>query len=161
MANPGSVSERTALAKLLKELGQDDLVALLVKRSASDRDLARWIEAEIATTKPEHADAKSGTGRARRTLVDSEPVKEQARALLRGRFRKRRYWDDYQSSGDAEELQRLVQKAVPSSEAGDGRNALRVLEPIAEEFVDDSAQPFVRRRRDHVRAVQRSRPPHG
>ena len=36
-----------------------------------------------------------------------------------------------------EELQRLVEKAVPFLEVGDGGNALRILEPIAEAFVDD------------------------
>jgi hypothetical protein len=43
----------------------------------------------------------------------------------------------YRSSGDIEELQRLVEKAVPFLEAGDGANALRILEPIGEAFVDD------------------------
>src|SRR5262249_62010832 len=36
-----------------------------------------------------------------------------------------------------EDLQRLVEKAVPFREVGDGGNALRILEPIAEAFVDD------------------------
>lgn len=34
-------------------------------------------------------------------------------------------------------MQRLVEKAVPFLEVGDGTNALRILEPIAEAFVDD------------------------
>ncbi len=34
------------------------------------------------------------------------------------------------------ELQQLVEKAVPFLEAGDGRNALRVLTSVAEAFVD-------------------------
>jgi hypothetical protein len=45
--------------------------------------------------------------------------------------------DDYRSSGDTEELQRLVEKAVPFLEAGDGANALRILVSIAEAFIDD------------------------
>jgi hypothetical protein len=64
-------------------------------------------------------------------------VREHARNLLAKRQRRGRYWDGYRSSGDMEELQRLVEKVVPFLEVGDGNNALRVLEPIAEAFVDD------------------------
>src|SRR5262249_61658647 len=73
----------------------------------------------------------------RRTPVDREPVREYARTLRAKRQRGGRYWDGYRPSGDMEELQRLVEKAVPFLEVGDGGNALRILEPIAEAFVDD------------------------
>ena len=49
----------------------------------------------------------------------------------------RRYWDDYRPSSDDPELHSLVEKAIPFLEAGDGRNALRILEAIAETFVED------------------------
>ena len=75
--------------------------------------------------------------RCTRTPVDPEPIAAQARTVLAGRYRQRRYWDDYRSSGDTEELKALVDKAVPFLEAGDGRNALRILETIADTFVDE------------------------
>ncbi len=46
------------------------------------------------------------------------------RNLLAKRQRRGRYWDGYRSSGDIEELQRLVERAVPFLEVGDGSNAL-------------------------------------
>ena len=128
------VIKRTPIAELLRGLDQMRLIELLEKRTESDPALAAWIEAELATAIPAPHSATSGR---RRTPVDSAPVREQARALLAARNRRGRYWDDYRSSGDIEELQRLVEKAVPFLEIGDGANALRILEPIAEAFVDD------------------------
>jgi uncharacterized Zn finger protein len=125
--DPDAVTERPTVQELLSALDRDALVALIVKRLDIDSDLAGWIEAELATA----------PRRDRRTPVDPEPVAAQARAVLAGRYRHRRYWDDYRSSSDTAELQALVEKAVPFLEAGDGRNALRILEAVAGPFVDD------------------------
>lgn len=128
---PGAVAERQPLPDLLHGLDRDALTGLLLKRAESDPGLARWIEAELAVS----ADDKTRRGKHRPT-VDPEPIREQARFLLAGRYRRHRYWDGYRSSGNSEELHRLAEKAVPFLEAGDGRNALRVLEPIAETFAE-------------------------
>ena len=130
------IVERKPLAELLAGLDQTRLIELLEKRAESDPELATWIEAELATAMPTPSPQRPDGSR-RRTAVNSAPVREQARALLAARNRRGRYWDDYRSSGDIEELQRLVQKAVPFLEVGDGVNALRILEPIAEAFVED------------------------
>jgi uncharacterized Zn finger protein len=130
------VVEHKPLAELLAGLDRTRLIELLEKRAESDPELATWIEAELATAMPTPSPQRPDGGR-RRTAVDSAPVREQARALLAARNRRGRYWDDYRSSGDIEELQRLVQKAVPFLEVGDGANALRILEPIAAAFVED------------------------
>jgi len=129
------VIERKPIADLLRGLDQAQLIERLEKRAESDPELAAWIEAELATTVTAAA-CHSDKSR-RRTAVDPEPVRERARNLLAKRQRGGRYWDGYRSSGDMEELQRFVEKAVPFLEVGDGRNALRILEPIAEAFVDD------------------------
>ena len=130
------VIERKPLAELLRGLDQSHLIELLEKRADSDPELAAWIEAELTTTVEPPSPRRTDAGR-RRTPVDPEPVREYARNLLAKRQRGGRYWDGYRPSGDMEELQRLVEKAVPFLEVGDGGNALRILEPIAEAFVDD------------------------
>jgi uncharacterized Zn finger protein len=130
------VIERKPIAELLAELDQARLIELLEKRTESDPELVTWIEAELATAIPARAPHRADASR-RRTPVDPAPVREQARVLLAARNRRGRYWDGYRSSGDIEELQRLVEKAVPFLEVGDGTNALRILEPIGEAFVDD------------------------
>ena len=117
-------------------IGADIAIELLEKRAESDPKLATWIEAELATAIPARSPHRADAGR-RRTPVDPAPVREQARVLLAARNRRGRYWDGYRSSGDIEELQRLVEKAVPFLAVGDGTNTLRILEPIVEAFVDD------------------------
>jgi uncharacterized Zn finger protein len=130
------IIERKPVAELLRGLDQARLIELLEQRAETDLELAAWLEAELAMTVEASSPRDKGTAR-RRTAVDPEPVREHARNLLAKRQRGGRYWDDYRSSGDMEELQRLVEKAVPFLEVGDGGNALRILEPIAEAFVDD------------------------
>ena len=120
------VIERKPLAKLLRELDQSQLIELLEKRAESDSELAAWIEAELATTVEPSSLRNKEVGR-RRTPVDPEPVREHTRNLLAKRQHCGRYWDGYRASGDLEELQRLVEKAVPFIEVGDGSNALRIL----------------------------------
>jgi uncharacterized Zn finger protein len=129
---PEAVIERPTIGALLQELSRDALEGLLLKRLEADPSLASWIEAELALS----PDAKKEKGCAR-PAVDPEPFREHARLLLAGGRRRRGYWDDYRSSGNIEELHRLVEKAVPFLEAGDGSNALRVLEAIAETFVEN------------------------
>lgn len=128
---PDTVVERPPLADLLRGLDRDTLTRLILKRTESDRALARWLDAELAAS----PDAREKAAK-HRPAVDPEPIREQARFLLAGRYRRHRYWDGYRTSGNSEELHRLVEKAVPFLEAGDGRNALRVLGAIAESFVD-------------------------
>lgn len=129
------VIERPALSELLAGMNKDELIALLNKRLEADPGLTRWIEAELAiAAAPAATKGKRGAA-VRRTLVDQAPIRELAETMIRGRYRRRRYWDDYRAIGSERELQRLVEKAVPFLEAGDGRNALRVLRPVAETFV--------------------------
>ena len=125
--DPESVTVRPPLRELLSGLDRDSLADLVVRLIDRDPDLAGWIDVELATSRPG----------GRRTPVDAEPIAAQARAVLTGRVRHRRYWDDYRPSGDADELRALVEKAVPFLEAGDGRNALRILEAVAEPFVEE------------------------
>ncbi len=128
---PEAVIERPTIAALLHELSRDALEGLLLKRLEADPSLTSWIEAELALSP--HAKKEKGG----RPAVDPEPFREHARLLLAGGRRRRGYWDDYRSSGNVEELHRLVEKAVPFLELGDGANALRVLEAIAETFVEN------------------------
>ncbi|MFD0934701.1 hypothetical protein ACFQ12_05805, partial [Methylobacterium trifolii] len=85
-----------------------------------------WVEAEVATS------LSPGGG----APVDPRPVTARVRAVLTGRYRRENYWDGYAASGDSAELRALVERAVPFLEAGDGRNALRILEAVAEPLVE-------------------------
>lgn len=123
-----ALDERPPLATHLEALERDALVDLILRRAALDPDLIAWIEAELATT------PRPGTTRAE---IDPTPLAARARTVLAGRYRRDDYWDGYRPNGNAAELRALVEKAVPFLEAGDGRNALRILEAVAEPLVED------------------------
>jgi hypothetical protein len=103
-------------------------VDLIQRRATSDPDLIDWIAMEL-TTAP-HAASADGT-------IDPQPIADRARNLLAGHGRRANYWAGYRADGDEAELRALVEKAVPFLEAGDGRNALRILEAVAEPLVED------------------------
>ena len=134
--NPSEVDYQESITNLLENLDRSQLLTLLKKRLEVEPRLADWIEAEIsvlkATAKPDNKEKTK-----RRTLVDPEPFRRKAQRVLRGGSKRRGYWDDYDSIDDTDELEKLVESASPFLEAGDGQNALRVLEPIADIFVKD------------------------
>ncbi|CAM2910674.1 hypothetical protein JHFBIEKO_3496 [Methylobacterium mesophilicum] len=125
---PQALDERPPLADLLAPLDRDALVDLIQRRATSDPDLIDWIAMEL-TTAP-HAASADGT-------IDPQPIADRARNLLAGHGRRANYWAGYRADGDEAELRALVEKAVPFLEAGDGRNALRILEAVAEPLVQD------------------------
>ncbi|MEL6064100.1 MULTISPECIES: SWIM zinc finger family protein [unclassified Methylobacterium] len=127
-----TLDERPPLASRLEALDRDALAGLILRRAALDPDLTEWIEVELATAPK--AGAKSGTGSAE---IDPAPLAARARTVLAGRYRRDDYWDGYRPHGNDAELRALVEKAVPFLEAGDGRNALRILEAVAEPLVED------------------------
>ena len=136
--DPETVNSRPPVSELLESLDRDQLLALLKKRLDEDSRFADWIETQATVIQTYDASSDGdGTSPQRRTLVDSEPFRRQAQNLLRSPGRRRHYWDDYNYNGNTEELQRLVESAVPFLEAGDGRNALRILEPITDTFLEE------------------------
>lgn len=114
--NPNDVDQRAPITDLLENLDRSQILELLKKRLGVEPRLANWIEVEIsvaeATTKPNKQEETQ-----RRTLVNPEPIRRQAQNILRS-GRRRGYWDDYDSCGDSDELQRLVESATPFLEAG-------------------------------------------
>ena len=132
------VVERKPIAELLAELDQPRLIQLLEKRTEIDPGLATWIEAELATAIPAGPSHRPDAGR-RRTQVDPAPVREQAASCSPRAIGGSLSDEGFGPSGDIEELQRLFEKAVPFLEILDGTNAIRLLEPIGEAFVDDEA----------------------
>ncbi len=136
--DPAAVARREPVAALLQELDRAQLLGLLTGLVESSPHLADRIECELAVSPVSAGDeARTQPVASRRTLVDPAPIRNRAQRILRDSGRRRGYWDGYESSGDPDELRKLVESAVPFLEASDGRNALRVLEPIADTFVQE------------------------
>jgi uncharacterized Zn finger protein len=129
------VTERPMPAELIRDLDRDDLANLLLKRLESDRGFANWVETELAGMAARRA--ANSSDKSGKAVVDTGPIRKQAKLLLAGRYRRSRYFDGYRAAGDIDQLRNLVEAAVPFLEAGDGLNALRVLESVTDAFVDD------------------------
>ncbi|GLS32055.1 Uncharacterized conserved protein, contains Zn finger domain [Mesorhizobium albiziae] len=127
---PGAVTQRPSLDEMLESLDRQTLAALLVKRAEADPALALWLETEMAAGVP-----RGDTAGGRRTTVDPEPIRRQAEALLSRRHSRRHGWSDHGVIVDEEAFSALIGKARPFLEAGDGRNALKILESVTEALV--------------------------
>jgi uncharacterized Zn finger protein len=130
IAAPDAVVQKPSVTGMLQGLDREALVALLIKRSKDDRGLMVWLEAELATG--QGIDGPMGS---QRVAVDPEPIRRQARALLSGRPSPKGRWGDDEAVVDEEAFEALIDKAKPFLEAGDGRNALNILEAVTETLV--------------------------
>ena len=119
--------ERSSFENILQNLDRETLAALLAKRAENDPDFVLWLEAELAVGAPNGLLAG-----ARRIAVDPEPIRRQAEALPSGRNSRRRGWSDDVPAVDEDGIAALIDKARPFLDAGDGRNALKILGPVTE-----------------------------
>ncbi len=135
---PDQIEERPSVETLLSDLSRDQLLALLLKLTEGAPDLADRIEHEISlmqTAPAEAAEAAEGAPRQRRTPVDPATFRRQVRYLLHSLDRmppSEAYWE---IAGVVDEVRQLLNRAWDFIEAGDGRNALTILEAITDEYI--------------------------
>jgi uncharacterized Zn finger protein len=136
---PEEVVERVSAEELLAGLGEADLRGLLLELLEAEPHLIDRIETKLATRSaaatPQPAPAKTAqTGQVKEKAppIDPAPFRRQARQIMRGSDRR-----DYYGVPDIEgEMSRLLDQAQPFLAAGDGRNALLILEAIVEPYVE-------------------------
>jgi uncharacterized Zn finger protein len=135
---PGSISERPPLEQLLAGLSRDQLQLLLMGLAEEEPRLAAAIESRIALVIATASAAASPTGISpapRGTPVDPTPFRREVRESLRG-VDYRRSSDAFWQVGEAVRgVHRVLDRAWDFVRAGDGRNALVVLEAVTEEFL--------------------------
>ncbi|MGD9101034.1 MAG: SWIM zinc finger family protein [Anaerolineae bacterium] len=136
---PEKITTLTPVSELLTDLDREALVALWTDLLDTHPHLADWVEGQVAIIKqaPERTSTETQNGpRQRRTPLDGAAFRRQARAImssLSGMRPSEAYWH---TGGMVSQLEELVQQAQPFLEAGDGRNALVILEAVAEVYVD-------------------------
>jgi uncharacterized Zn finger protein len=135
---PEKIEERPPLPELLSELDRAQLQTLLLKLAEYEPPLVDVIEAQVLllATPPAHVAASpAAPPHPVRAPVDPEPFRRQIRALLRS-LERRRPWEAYgYVSGVVEAVSSVLDQAWKLIEAGDGRNALVVLEAITTEYL--------------------------
>jgi uncharacterized Zn finger protein len=145
---PDQVTERPPLDELLADLGQEELLDLLTDLLSKHPHLIDWVEGQLATRTAPVDTSQPGQPRQRQIPLDPESFRKQAQYIMNSSDMD--YWGG--SSEAVGEIRDVVDKAIPFIEAGDGRNALLILEPVTEVFVnhwfevdhdgDDSAMLF-------------------
>ena len=135
---PDSISERPPLEQLLAGLNRDQLQLLLMGLAQEEPRLAAVIESRIALVMAASSAAGPAPGispPARRTPLDPAPFRREVRERLRS-VDYRRSSDAYWQVGEAVSgVHRVLDRGWDFVRAGDGRNALGVLEAITEEFL--------------------------
>jgi tetratricopeptide (TPR) repeat protein len=128
-----------SLDELLADLDREELQALLLHLATRDPYLADEIEGQIALLRPAPADSQAqetGAPPARRTPIDPQPVRHQVTRILHSLDRMRPSEAYWQVGSVVDQVRQLLNQVQGFIEAGDGGNALLLLEAITDEYVE-------------------------
>jgi uncharacterized Zn finger protein len=136
---PERVRERPTIDTLLSGLDRESLVGLVSDLLAAHPRLADWVETRVAAREqlqpvPPETPAEP---RQRQTPLDPQPFRRQVRSILRGLGQMRPSEAYWATGGTVGQVREVMMQAQPFLEAGDGRNALAILEAVADEYVDE------------------------
>ncbi len=116
----------------------DELQSLLLHLATRDPYVADEIEGRIVLLRPAPADSQAeetGASPARRTPIDPQPVRRQVSGILHSLDRMRPSEAYWHVGGVVDQVSQLLDQVQGFIEAGDGRNALLLLEAITDEYV--------------------------
>ncbi|MBI3950210.1 MAG: SWIM zinc finger domain-containing protein [Acidobacteria bacterium] len=133
---PDRVAERRPVSELLAGLRQDQLLDLLTKLLSAHPDLADWVEVQLAAQPEPSAPSASDKARQRHTPIDPTSFRRQVHNIMSSLSRMRLSEAYWATGGMVNEIRNLLNQAQPFIEAGDGRNALLILEAVTEVYVD-------------------------
>jgi uncharacterized Zn finger protein len=134
---PEQVTERAPVASLLADLDRGALVGLLADLVATHPHLADWVETRVTTLGGQRqVETEAGTEpRQRQTDLDPKPFRRQVRSILRGLGQMRPSEAYWATGGTVDQVREVLMQVQPFLEAGDGRNALVILEAVTDEYV--------------------------
>ncbi|MCJ7552156.1 MAG: SWIM zinc finger family protein [Anaerolineae bacterium] len=136
---PDLIEERPVLDELLASLDRDQLRDVLLRLAASDPyatdKIASQIELSQATPSKDDTNVSPKDAPQRRTQVDPKPIRRQVNDILHSLDRMRPSEAYWHVSSVVDQVRQLLCQAQDFIEAGDGRNALLLLEAITDEYV--------------------------
>jgi uncharacterized Zn finger protein len=135
---PDEIELRPALDELLADLDREELQSLLLHLATRDPYVADEIEGQITLLRSTPADSQApetGALPVRRTPVDPQPLRRQVTAILHSLDRLRPSEAYWQVSSVVDQVRQLLNQVQGFIEAGEGRNALLLLEAITDEYV--------------------------
>jgi len=128
---PETIERHPEFKDLLAGLNREQLQGLLLHLAERDPDLVDEIEAQVALYQP----AQEAEPRPRRATVDPQPIRRAVNAILHSLDRMRASEAYWQVDGVVDEVRQMLGQVQEFSDAGDGRNALVILEAITDEYV--------------------------
>lgn len=137
LEDPDEIEVRPALDELLADLDREELQSLLL-HLAADPYVADEIEGQIALLRSTPADSQApetGAPPMRRTSVDPQPLRRQVVSILHSLDRMRPSEAYWHVSGVVDQVCQLLDQVQGFIKAGDGGNALLLLEAITDEYV--------------------------
>jgi uncharacterized Zn finger protein len=136
---PDLIEERPTLDELLAGLDCEQLRDVLLRLAANDPCAADEIESQVALSQAtpgrNETDVLPKDAPQRRTQVDPEPIRRQVSGILHSLDRMRHSEAYWHVSSVVDQVRQLLDQIQDFVEAGDGRNALLLLEAITDEYV--------------------------
>jgi uncharacterized Zn finger protein len=137
--SPATVEERLSVQTLLTGLEREQLQALLLHLVEQQPALADLVEAQVHRICLQPA-ADAAAPQPRHTPVDPNVFRRQVRTILRSLDRMRSSEAYWHVGAVVNEVRQVLEQAQGFVAAGDGRNALAILEAITEAYVADWAE---------------------
>jgi len=134
--DPAQVDERPALHILLAGLEREQLQALLLHLVERQPGLAEMVEGQVQRLHLQPA-GDAPAPRQRHTSVDPNVFRRQVRAILRSLDRMRSSEAYWHVGAVVDEVRQVLEQAKDFVAAGDGHNALAILEAITETYIAD------------------------
>ncbi len=135
---PDQMEERPPAGALLADLSREQLQTVLLRLVEQQPGLADLLETEVQRLQALSVEPhKPKTLSQRKALVDAAAFRRRVRAILRsldGMRPSEAYWH---VSGVVDQVRQVLAQAWDFIEAGDGENAIRILEAITEEYMED------------------------
>lgn len=133
LRHPERAEQRPPFAALLAPLERPQLQTLLIGAIDRHPDLADYVESQIAL--PGASGTDTATAPAAQAPIDIAPFRREVRAIFRGLDRMSGSEIYMATGGILGEVNAVVEQARAFTQAGDGRNALAILETVTEELL--------------------------
>lgn len=133
---PEVAEQREPLDVLIADLDREALLALVQWMAELHPELVEDIEAQVTGLRPQE-DAAAPASQGRQSRVDPEPFRRQVSGILHGLDHMRMSEAYWHVGSVVDEVRQVLEKAWGFIRAGDGNNALRVLEGITDAYVQD------------------------
>jgi uncharacterized Zn finger protein len=134
--DPDEIEHRPPVSELIADANPEDLREVLLDLGESHPTVAEHIESRLGAT---GTDNESDDTRTRTPDLNQDSIRQQVRYILRpSDGRSAHIHDPYAAvETDVGQLRDLLKEAWTAIEAGDGPTALDILEPLADELMDE------------------------